>query len=455
MIEQAVVGGGMLGSVLALRLAEQGHRVTLIEAADHLGGVADSWVLEPEAAGAAPVRWDRHYHVICRSDTALRRLLAQLGLDREIRWRSTSTGFWDGHRLAPISSNRQILRNLPLGWLDKARLGLTVLQASLRHDRRRLEQIPVLDWLRRWSGERVVERLWLPLLRAKLGSNAERVSAAFLWAVIQRLAKARRQGLGAEQFGHVPGGYARILERLSEELERSGVRIRLGTRVETIGPPGAGGPVVVLPGGEEARFERVAVTTPAAVAARLCPGLTSGELERLRAVEYQGIVCASLLLDRPLAGHYLLYATDPSLPFSTVVEMSSLVDPEEAFGGRHLVYLPRYVSADDPLFETPEPELRERFLSGLESVYPSFDRGQVAAFRVSRVRHLLALPTLGYSERLPPRETSIPGLSIVCSAHIVDGTLNVDETLKLAEAAARAAGTNGGGGGADDGEAAA
>jgi hypothetical protein len=43
------------------------------------------------------------------------------------------------------------------------------------------------------------------------------------------------------------------------------------------------------------------------------------------------------------------------------------------------------------------------------------------------------IPTLGYSDRVPPTSTSIPGVHIVNSAHIVNGTLNVNETVQLAE----------------------
>jgi hypothetical protein len=59
----------------------------------------------------------------------------------------------------------------------------------------------------------------------------------------------------------------------------------------------------------------------------------------------------------------------------------------------------------------------------------------VLAFRISRERFVYALPTLGYSTRLPPRKTSIPGVHIVNSAHIVNGTLNVNEAVKLANEA--------------------
>ena len=68
-------------------------------------------------------------------------------------------------------------------------------------------------------------------------------------------------------------------------------------------------------------------------------------------------------------------------------------------------------------------------------MYPHLQRSDLLCFRISRVRYVLAISTLHYSERLPPMATSIPGVHIVNSAHIVNGTLNVNETIQLAEKA--------------------
>jgi protoporphyrinogen oxidase len=92
---------------------------------------------------------------------------------------------------------------------------------------KKLEKVLVADWLRRWSGRRTFEKIWLPLLRAKLGDNYKRTSAAFIWATIARMYAARRTGLKKEMFGYVPGGYARILEQFGKALSAEGVKIRL------------------------------------------------------------------------------------------------------------------------------------------------------------------------------------------------------------------------------------
>ncbi len=114
--------------------------------------------------------------------------------------------------------------------------------------------------------------------------------------------------------------------------------------------------------------------------------------------------------------------------------MSALVDREQ-FGGNALVYLPRYLASDDPGFNIPDHEWGERAVEALSAMYPAFDPQDVLAFQVSRERHVYALPTLGYSERVPPVRSSLPGVFFVNSAQIVNATLNVNETVRLAEEA--------------------
>ena len=128
--------------------------------------------------------------------------------------------------------------------------------------------------------------------------------------------------------------------------------------------------------------------------------------------------------------------TDDWVPFTAVIEMSTLVDREE-FGGNSLVYLPKYVAPNDPLFEESDESIQERFVSALEKMYPDFSRDDLVAFRISRVRHVVSLSMLGYSQQLPPMETSLPGVFAVNSAQITNATLNVNDTVKLGEDAVR------------------
>jgi protoporphyrinogen oxidase len=280
--------------------------------------------------------------------------------------------------------------------------------------------------------------MWLPLLRSKLGENYQKTSAAFIWATIARLYAARRTGLKKELFGYLPGGYGRMLKSFHERLEQRGVQVRLHAQVKTVDrDPATGTPsaVVVDTATGPQEFDRVILTVPSSLVSRLCPNLSETGKQSHEQIEYQGIVCGSLLLKRPLANYYVTNITDGHVPFTGVIEMTALVDPKE-FGGQTLVYLPRYLPADDPAYELSDEETKEQFLVGLESMYPNFDREDVLAFRISRVRSVMALSTLGYSTKLPSQTTSIHGVDIVNSAQIVNCTLNVNETVRLAEEAA-------------------
>ena len=423
----AVVGGGLLGMTLAHRLAQNGRQVTLIEKADHLGGLASAWRL-------GDVVWDRHYHVTLLSDKYLRSLLAELGLEREIRWVRTRTGFYTDGSLYSMSDSLEFLRFPPLGLINKLRLAATVLYASKIKNWKKLEKIPVATWLRRWSGKTTFDRIWLPLLRAKLGENYMKASAAFIWATITRMYAARRTGLKQEMFGFVPGGYGRILDVFRERLIGERVGLRLGQDVTGIAPATSGGVTIELAGGNRIAADQVVVTVAAPIAARICPVLSDDELARLRRVQYQGIVCASVLLKKPLAGFYVTNITDSWVPFTAVVEMSALVDRGQ-LGGYTLVYLPKYGGSDDPMFAVPDQDVEKQFLAALFRMYPSLVPGDVLSFRVSRERYVHALSTLNYSEQCPPKRTSLPGVHILNSAHIVNGTLNLNETVRLAEEA--------------------
>ncbi len=424
----AVIGGGMMGMTLAHRLARAGRAVTLYESADHVGGLAAAWRI-------GDVVWDRHYHVILPSDQALLALLDEIGLASDLRWARTRTGVFADGRLYSVSNALEMLMFPALGLVDKARLAATILIASRIRDFRALERQTVEAWLRRWSGNRTYERFWMPLLRSKLGDHHRLASAAFIWATIQRLYAARRTGMKREVFGYVSGGYARILARFEEVLRAGGVGIETGCPVERI-RAAASGVEVLRAGRPPTRHECAVLTTPCPVAVRLCPDLTLAERDRLLAVRYMGIACASLLLKRPLGGFYVTNLLDEGLPFTGVIEMSALTGTGP-FKGRTLVYLPRYLSPEDPVMRAPDDEVRDSFLAGLARMFPGLRAGDVEAFRLSRVLYVMALPTLRYSERVPPMRTSLHGVFLVNSAQIVAGTLNVNETVTLAERSAR------------------
>lgn len=424
----AVVGGGMLGASAARRLRATGADVVLYESAEALGGLTSTWQLP--VPGGGPVSWDRFYHVILGTDRRVIELIEEIGAGELVWNRSKAACYTDGRAL-PASSAAELLGLPMLGPVAKLRIGLTVAWAALWSSGERFDRLTATRWLRRWSGRQATERLWLPLLRAKLGRSAENASAVFIWSTIRRLVSARAQGRDADRFGHVRGGYATVLGALATRLAAEGIEVRTGSRVTAIrSVSGSGLLEVDVQGADTAAYDRVLVTTASPLTARLCPGLTAAEKARMREVEYLGVLCPSVLLRRPVTGAYITYITDPK-PFTAVIEMTALVDPAE-LGGHTLVYLPRYTEPDDPAFDRTDEELRTEFLHAFLPMYDLAEE-DVVSFAVAKARYVMPVPTPGYPQRVPAVRTTVPGLFALGSAQITVGTLNVEQTLKLLE----------------------
>ena len=423
-----VVGGGFAGLRTAMVLAQRGERVTLIEASDRLGGLASPWSIDH-------VEWDRYYHVILLSDRYLRSVLKEIQLDDEIEWVQTKTGFLASGKLYSLSSSIDFFFFPVLNWIQKFRLGLTIFAGSKIRHWRPLEQILVEDWLRKWSGNSTFEKIWRPLLKSKLGDAYQRTNASFIWAYIQRMYSARRSGLKREMFGYVPGGYRRVIDALGPYLERLGVHVKLATSVRSVSRNQEGRFELAVETREATAhevFDRVVLTTPSSHIASVTTDWTGDERTRLTDTEYLGVICTSLLLDRPLGGYYVTNLLDPGIPFTGIIEMGSIL-PMEKLGGNYLVYLPRYLMSDDPGFDEPDAEIHTRAIQTLKKIYPGFQAEWVRAIRTARAKSVMALPTLGYSNRRMPVTTSIPGLYCLNSARIVEGTLNVNEVLRLVD----------------------
>ncbi len=224
-----------------------------------------------------------------------------------------------------------------------------------------------------------------------------------------------------------------MLQTLREKLTFLGVTIQNDATVQSISRHDDGQLQISLASEQTLNVDRVVATTPTTITAKLAPQLSTIERDKLNGIEYLGIICASVLLKKPLGGYYVTNVTDPA-PFTGVIEMTALVDPEQ-FAGRHLVYLPKYVSLDDPSWQASDAEIQQTFWSRLKELFPQLSDDDLLAFQISRARQVFALSTLGYSQRVPAMTTSIPGLFVVNSAQIVNGTLNVNETIKLAESA--------------------
>jgi len=420
-----IIGGGIMGLTLAMRLAEKGHKVTVLELAPKPGGLLGAKEMDG-------IVWDTYYHVILMSDLNTRRMIREIGLEDKLVWVETKTGFYFDGKLFSMSDIAEFLKFPPINFFDKFRLGLTIISATIIKDWKRMEKIPVEKWLCRWSGRRVFEKIWLPLLKAKLGDYYKETSASFIWTTIQRMYAARKTGLKKEMFGYVTGGYDVINRALEAKLKSMGISLIVNASANRVFKEDSGKIRVETTGGDSYLFDTVISTLPSDISVQIAPSLSVEEIEKHMAIKYLGIFCPSVLIRNPISKYYVTNIIDSWPPFTGIIEMTSLVDPKE-LNNRTLIYLPKYVDPHSELFNMRDEELNSHFLNGLLKMYPGLSEDEIIHFDTSSSKRVFALPTLRYSEKLPPITTSLQGYYIVNSAQIINSTHNVNEIIQVAE----------------------
>ncbi len=424
-----IVGGGIMGISLSYFLAQQGVKVEIFEASPVLGGLAGPLILEDGTAV------DRFYHAILSSDNHLHELAAALGLADQFRFRETRMGFYYRGRIHSMDNVVEFLRFPPLGWIDRFRLGLTVLYAQFVRDWKSLEGVSVEKWLLQWSGKGTFENIWRPMLKAKFDGGFDDTPATYIWSRLVRMKSTRKGSSQREMAGHFVGGYATLMNAMAKRIEEAGGVIHLRVPVQEV--------VIEHGSARGLRFadgvrpyDAVVVTMQAPIFRRLIPGAGQDYHDYLSQTEYLGIVCPLLVLDRPLTGYWTLNITDDRVPFTGVIETTAYIDPQYV-GGHHLVYLPKYTAQCSEWQQKSDDEIREVWLKNLEAMFPQFDRAWIRYFLIHRERYVEPLHRLNATHLIPSVTTPIEHLYLATTAQIYPALTNGESVSRHARQAAQ------------------
>lgn len=420
-----VVGGGLAGLAAAYDLVRAGCHVTILEAAPNFGGLASSFRLE-----GFPV--ERFYHFICRSDDHLLNLVRELGLESRLQWRSTSTSFYYQGRYYAFGTPLDLIRFSAVPWSQRIRFGLHILRSRYRSRWRELDQIPAKPWLIRNIGQRAYDVIWHPLLKVKFGDDHDRISAAWIWHRIWRVARSRRRLWERESFGYLEHGSATLVDALVEWLRgQPNVRLVNGARVAPLQVENERVAEVrtdtdVFP------CDAVVSTVALPMLDRLVPGRQDAYFEKVRAVRYIGVVCALFSLRRPLSPHFWTNINDSRISFNGIIEQSNLNENLRA-AGLHVVYIPFYLPTDDPRYTASDDALFEEYVEMIRLLEPEFHRDWVKEWHVFRTPHAQALFVTDFARLMPAHRSSVANLYVTDSTQFYPE----DRTLSAAIAQGR------------------
>lgn len=408
--EIAIIGAGFTGLAAARDLARGGCRVTVYEAERQVGGLAGAFT---PAGGGDPL--DRFYHHWFTSDLDIMALIEELGLSDAVTHEPSLTGVYFANRAYRLSTPLDLLRFPALPLIDRVRLGWMALRARRITDWRALEGLTAEEWLRDMAGDRVYEVIWAPLLQGKFGAHAPGISAVWIWSKL-KLRGGSRSKDGAETLGYMRGSFARLAEAVADDIRAHGGEIRLGAPITSLtpsdqcwhldGPWGA------------ARADKVVATVAPPLLARMVEDWAGAdEIRKLDRISYLANLCLVLELDRPLGETYWLNVNDPDFPFVGVIEHTNFQSAGQ-YGGRHIVYLSRYLAEDDPLYAMSDADVLEYAMPHLGRMFPAFRPSWVQAHHVWRARWAQPVVERHYSRLIPRAEGPGYGLYLSSMAQI-------------------------------------
>ncbi len=415
-----IVGGGILGMTAALRLAQKGVQVSLFERAPDLGGLVGSFDF-----GGLSV--DRFYHVILPTDDRVIGLAEELGLGDRFRFSPTKVGFYADGRVFSMTTPKEALTFPLLGFADRIRLGLFVARCNLKKDYAGLDDEPLLDWLRKRCGRRVVERMWAPLLDSKFDGRYDDLPATYIWARSRRMSKTRDKS-GGEVLGWLEGGYQTLIDRLEHRIRELGGELHTGATVDQIAGDGGGATGLVVEGRYRS-FDHVLCTlAPPMARGLMAPGL----LERAPDdhCRYLGVVCLLLRTRRSISPYYHLNITDRSVPLTTIVETTHVVDSSHV--GGHLLYVSKYVDPGHEDQARPLEEIHADYLRYAKTIFPDLSDEDVLDAVVQRARVTEPVHLLGGAKRIPDMFPA-PGLALASTAHVYPEIVSGQAVIGVAD----------------------
>ncbi len=411
-----VVGGGIAGLAAAHRLQQEGRDVQVFEASEDLGGLAATY---PTAGD----RIEKFYHHLSKSEETIVELAADLGLAGDVEWRVGRNAYYVDGVVHPMDTAWQILAYPHLSVYDKFRLGMLVLGVDVRggvpsrgtyDDFTDFEDVPIEEFLLEHTTRGVFENFFRPLLEAKFGDRWREVSAAWLLGRVRF--RGERDMLRGEILGYLDGGFGRLLDALVESVGRE--NITTGARVtdlslsegsvdaltvETDTPAGTGDAAAEEPIADGATVTGSHDVEAAVVAAmpNVLEALTGYACE----IDFQGTVCSVVSMDEPLTETYWLNIAE-DVPFGALIEHTNFVPPER-YGGEHLLYAASYIQdPGEDLWTMDDDEVEQAWLSGIESLFPDFDRGSINWIRTARNPRTAPVYERGYLEMVVPYDLS-------------------------------------------------
>jgi protoporphyrinogen oxidase len=380
-----IIGSGYTGLITAMRLAQGGNTVTILERGVTIGGLASDFTVE----GAS---LERAYHHLFKTDEHIINMADELNVGDKLQWHDSSISIYYDGKVYPFKGALDLIRFSPLSFFNRIRAGLVVLYLQKTKNWQKLQSVSAYDWMLRKSGKQVTQVIWEPLLKGKFDTYYDKVSMAWLWARIHIRAQSRE--VGGEKLGYFDGGFQVFTDALVQKLDELGVTIKTGVEISSLTTAADKTVTVTFADGQKSTFDACVATTPSYVFAKLIEknqGVDPAYVEKLNGISYLGARLLIFSSDQDLSPFYWHNINDIQLPFLVFINHTRLIDKSN-YGGKYIYYIATYKPHDHKLFTCTDEELEVTWFKALKQIFPAFDANKIHEkhfFRFANAQHIV------------------------------------------------------------------
>lgn len=412
MTKIAVIGGGPLGLYTAYKLSKKGHKVSLFEKSDDVGGLAGSF-------SYADFALEKFYHHIFSTDKKAVSLINELGLSEKLDFQGQNTANYVGGKFYPFSTPHDILKYSRLSLIDRVRFGMAT--AFLKF-------LPVSLGIFLFSkntafgmtpkiyGKKAFDEIWKPLLSGKFGPYCEEISMVWLWGRIR---------LRSSRLGYLVGGFQALFDALARDIAKNDGVVHLGEEVLNMSYESNWKIKTIK---DVYDFEKIVFTGSSQTLLSL---LKEEEKNKVSEVDYIGARAMVLILKEKISDYYWVNLNDKDSPFLALVEHTNF-RPVEEYAGKHIVYLGNYLETNGEEFESLNEEVIKKAFSYLKKIKPDFSEKDVEKALVFKEKFAQPIVGVGYEKKLPKIDLG-KGLYFASMEHIWPWDRGIEQAFNLGD----------------------
>ena len=408
----AIIGAGITGLTAGFKLSQRGHSITIFEKEKQVGGLA---------AGFKPKNWqwplEYFFHHLFISDKKAKNLINDLGLSSKLFYQTPKTSIYLNGKISQFDSAISILSSPFFSWTQKIQIGAATAYLKLTNRWSKLEKTTAQNWLIRYYGKSVYQKLWRPLLIGKFGRQKDQVSMAWFWARIKKR---------SHQLGYLEGGFQTLVDKLAEKIKQNQGKILLSHKVKSLNNVYRLG-----------KFDRIIITTPFSTFLKITSHLPKNYQDKLQNLKMTGALNLILELEKKFFTDdtYWLNINQPGFPFVAIVEHTNFINFKH-YGHHHLLYVGGYYHQGHRYLKMNKKQILQEFLPYLKKINPKLN---IKGYYLHASLHTQPIVPVNYSQLIPPFQTPLPNIYLANMQTVYPWDRGINYAIKAGEQVANEA----------------